>query len=64
MIDKREILQIAADELIAEPSISNLVRHPYSDLSEQEIEAYCYPYAEVFAEKIRALAERTRPRDL
>ena len=28
-------LDLTTDELIAEPSISNLVRHPYSDLSEQ-----------------------------
>jgi predicted nucleotidyltransferase component of viral defense system len=28
------------------------------------ISARCYAYEEVFGEKVRALAERTRPRDL
>lgn len=57
-------LDLTADELIVEPSIFNSVKHPYSDLPTQGIKAHCYPYAEVFAEKIRALSERTRPRDL
>ena len=37
--------------------------HPYSDLPTAGISARCYAY-EVFGEKVRALAERTRPRDL
>jgi len=40
------------------------VNHPYSDDTPQGITARCYAFDEVFAEKIRALAERTRPRDL
>jgi predicted nucleotidyltransferase component of viral defense system len=57
-------LDLTVDELIAEPPVINLVNHVYSDLPEQKIQAHCYSYAEVFAEKIRALSERTRPRDL
>ena len=52
------------DEILAlEPSIRE-VNHPYSDKPELGIQVRCYSFEEVFAEKVRALAERTRPRDL
>ncbi|MSM38694.1 MAG: WYL domain-containing protein [Geobacter sp.] len=40
------------------------VHHPYSDRPTAGIHALCYCFEEVFAEKVRALAERERPRDL
>jgi hypothetical protein len=40
------------------------ILHPYSDTPENKIQVLAYSYSEVFAEKIRALGERTRPRDL
>ncbi len=40
------------------------VHHPHSDSPTEGIHVLCYPFEEVFAEKIRALAERERPRDL
>jgi hypothetical protein len=40
------------------------VHHPYSDRPEGGIHIQCYCFEEVFAEKIRALGERLRPRDL
>lgn len=40
------------------------VHHPYSDRPAAGIRALCYCFEEVFAEKVRALAERERPRDL
>jgi predicted nucleotidyltransferase component of viral defense system len=40
------------------------VHHPYSDEPEGGIHLLCYCYEEVFAERLRALAERERPRDL
>jgi len=40
------------------------VFHPYSDTPEGGIHVPCYCFEEVFAEKIRALSERLRPRDL
>jgi len=40
------------------------VHHPYSDRPEDGIHVQCYSFEELFAEKIRALAERLRPRDL
>jgi predicted nucleotidyltransferase component of viral defense system len=40
------------------------VHHPYSDLPENGMFIATYAFEEVFAEKVRALAERLRPRDL
>jgi hypothetical protein len=38
--------------------------HRYSDKPKGIPQAFCYCYEEIFAEKLRALAERARPRDL
>lgn len=57
-------LDLTADERLVLPPVSRPIFHPYSDLSEMGIEVKCYAYEEVFAEKVRALAERARPRDL
>lgn len=38
--------------------------HHYSDKPLTAPKAFCYGYEEIFAEKLRALAERARPRDL
>lgn len=57
-------LDLTADELVVLPPVRASVFHPYSDAPETGIEALAYDYVEVFAEKFRALAERTRPRDL
>jgi Nucleotidyl transferase AbiEii toxin, Type IV TA system/WYL domain len=40
------------------------VFHPYTDRPEGGISANCYAYEEAFGGKLRALGERTRPRDL
>ena len=40
------------------------VAHPYADVPEQGIRIRAYTFVEVFAEKIRALGDRARPRDL
>jgi hypothetical protein len=55
---------LTADELLALPAIERPVGHPYSDVPEGGITARCYAYEEVFGEKVRALGERARPRDL
>lgn len=57
-------LDLTADEILVLPPVERRVSHPYSDMPEGEIAARCYAYEEVIAEKTRALAERTRPRDL
>ena len=57
-------LDLTTDELLALPPVERPVVHPYSDKPETGITARCYAYEEVFGEKIRALGERARPRDL
>jgi predicted nucleotidyltransferase component of viral defense system len=57
-------LDLTADERLVLPSIRREVFHPYSDRPEGGIWANCYAYEEAFGEKLRALGERTRPRDL
>lgn len=57
-------LDLTNDEiLVLEPTVRE-VHHPYSDRPEEGMQIRCYSFEEVFAEKIRALAERGRPRDL
>jgi len=57
-------LDLTTDEiLILEPVIKS-VHHPFSDGPDDGISARCYAFEEVIAEKIRALAQRARPRDL
>lgn len=51
------------EKLVLAPE-SRRVHHPYSDCPEAGIQVPCYGFEEVFAEKVRALAERERPRDL
>lgn len=57
-------LDLTVDELLVESSVTNAVKHDYSDFPDAGIHIQSYSYEEVFAEKTRALAERTRPRDL
>ena len=57
-------IDLTADEYIVEPSALNKVKHGYSDVLSGKISVPCYSYVELFAEKIRALSDRTRPRDL
>jgi predicted nucleotidyltransferase component of viral defense system len=57
-------LDLTADELMILPAVRMPVHHPYSDAPPEGILAACYSYEEIFAEKLRALAERERPRDL
>lgn len=57
-------LDCTDDEVpILEP-VQREVYHPCSDRPPDGISALCYSFEEVFAEKLRALAERERPRDL
>lgn len=57
-------LDLTTDEFLALPPVERSVVHPYSDQPETRITALCYAYEEVFGEKVRALGERARPRDL
>lgn len=51
------------EKLVLAP-VARAVHHPYSDRPEAGIRILSYCFEEVFAEKVRALAERERPRDL
>ena len=58
-------LDLSASEKIVDTPVYNEISHPYSDA--QEVLSYrvkCYSFNELFAEKIRAMGERCRPRDL
>jgi len=57
-------LDLTADERIALDPVPSTIYHPYSDAPEGGIHVLAYAYEEAFAEKVRALAERARPRDL
>ncbi|MFZ5834985.1 MAG: nucleotidyl transferase AbiEii/AbiGii toxin family protein [Pseudomonadota bacterium] len=57
-------LDLTADERLVLPPARTTVFHPYTDAPDTGIEILAYVYEEVFGEKVRALAERTRPRDL
>jgi len=57
-------LDLTTDEILVLKPVSRRVFHPYSDEPGQGIHANCYAFEEVVAEKIRALAQRIRPRDL
>jgi predicted nucleotidyltransferase component of viral defense system len=57
-------LDLSADEIVVDDPVTMPVRHDYTDCPDEGISILSYSYAEVFAEKIRALKERTRPRDL
>jgi len=57
-------LDLAADEVLVLEPTRRQVHHPYGDRPDDGIHVLSYGFEEVFAEKMRALAERQRPRDL
>lgn len=57
-------LDLTADERLVLPTVRREVFHPYTDRPDAGIWTNCYAYEEAFGEKLRALGERTRPRDL
>lgn len=57
-------LDLTDDERVVLAADRRQVHHPYSDRPAEGIVVTTYAFEEVFAEKVRALAERLRPRDL
>lgn len=55
---------LTKDEIIARPPVLRPISHDYPDTLPEPVEVRCYSFEEVFAEKLRAMAERSRPRDL
>jgi predicted nucleotidyltransferase component of viral defense system len=57
-------LDLTDDEILVLDQANREIHHPYSDRPEEGFHIHCYCFEELFAEKIRALGERLRPRDL
>ena len=57
-------LDLTKDELVARPPVLRPISHDYPDSVPSPAQVRCYSFEEVFAEKLRAMAERSRPRDL
>ena len=57
-------LDLTPDELLVLRPAKRAIFHDYSDAPAEGIAVLCYAYEEAFAEKIRALGDRARPRDL
>ena len=53
-----------SDELVPGRPILRRVLHPYTDAANWRAAVACYSIVDLMAEKIRALAQRCRPRDL
>ena len=56
-------IELVADELLVAPAVLRPIGPPYSDVLPQA-RVRSYSIAELFGEKLRALDERCRPRDL
>jgi predicted nucleotidyltransferase component of viral defense system len=56
-------LDLTADEVLVDRPVLRPIGHPYSDTPRVR-GVLCYSLTELFGEKLRALAERCRPRDL
>ena len=57
-------LDLTRNEEIVRPTVLRPIGHSYPDQLPGRASVRCYSFEEVFAEKLRALGERGRPRDL
>jgi len=57
-------LDLNHDEIVVCDPVLNAIYHPYSDFNGEDIKIKTYCIEEILAEKLRALVERLRPRDL
>lgn len=57
-------LDLSASERVVRTPVRRLIAHPFPDSLPDPADVLCYAPEEVFAEKIRAMGERSRPRDL
>ena len=55
---------LTKDEVVVRPPVLRLISHDYPDALPAPGQVRCYSFEEVFAEKLRAMGERARPRDL
>ncbi|MGI0068137.1 MAG: nucleotidyl transferase AbiEii/AbiGii toxin family protein, partial [Thermoplasmata archaeon] len=57
-------LDLTSSEVVVRPTVRRPIAHSYPDHLPGAGDVRCYAPEEVFAEKLRALGERARPRDL
>ncbi|MCY4107959.1 MAG: nucleotidyl transferase AbiEii/AbiGii toxin family protein [Chloroflexi bacterium] len=57
-------LDLTGDEVVVRPPVMRSISHDYPDGFPAPAQVRCYGFEEVFAEKLRAMGERCRPRDL
>lgn len=57
-------LDLTSNEVLARDTVMRPIAHPYDDALPAPGEVRCYSFEELFAEKLRAMGERSRPRDL
>lgn len=57
-------IDLSADEPVVRPPVLRPIAHPYPDGLPGDATVRSYSLEEVFAEKLRAMAQRNRPRDL
>ena len=57
-------LDLTKDEVLVRPPVLRPSAHDYPDALPAPGQVRCYGFEEVFAEKLRAMGERCRPRDL
>ncbi len=57
-------LDLTRAERIVRPTVLRPISHPYPDALPSPATVRCYGFEEVFGEKLRAMGERSRPRDL
>jgi predicted nucleotidyltransferase component of viral defense system len=62
--EARVKLDLTYDETIVETPIRREIAHAYDETLPDDGAVQCYAFVEVFTEKLRALGQRTRPRDL
>ncbi len=58
------ILDLSVSERVVRPTVVLPIMHVYPDGLPEPGTVQCYAFEELFAEKIRAMGERSRPRDL
>ena len=57
-------IDLTTIEKVVRPTVLRPIAHQYPDILPLPAEVRCYSFEETFAEKLRAMGERTRPRDL
>ena len=57
-------LDLTRNEVVVRPPVLRAISHDYPDSLPEPGQVRCYGFEEVFAEKLRAMGERSRPRDL